>query len=170
MEMSQSKNGKKIVFSESSFNKIAQSLQALKKRSNAALCIFADANGYAVSFSGEAKEIDISSLSALAAGDFAATSEMARIISGEDKFRYLYHEGKEKNVYLCSVGDDYLIIVVFDKSVALGIVRAMTHHLSLKLEDLLAKLRQEAETASDFLDSQFRELLSAELDKSFGVK
>ncbi len=159
-----------MVLSETSYQKVARILDELTRRSRARLSVFADMNGYPVTYSGETDGIDVSSLSALSAGDFSATAEMAKIISGEKSFNFIYHEGSQENVYLCNVGNDFLLIVVFSRDIALGMIRVLAHRATRQLMQLVQELREQSQKASQFLDMEFRDLLSKELDKSFKVK
>ena len=165
----QKKNGKRLVFSETSFQKIAQILQELQTRVKARLCVFADMNGYPISQSGDPQRIDISSMTAVAAGTFSATAEMSKMISSEDRFQYIFHEGSKENIYLSSLGEHYLLIVLFDHSVAVGLVRLFTRHALEKISGLMNDLEAESEKATQFFDVEFRTLLDKELDRTFGL-
>jgi predicted regulator of Ras-like GTPase activity (Roadblock/LC7/MglB family) len=169
MDHADSKNGKRMMFSEDAFQKIKQVLAELTKRANAHLCVFADVNGYPIGSYSITDDVDISSLTALAAGTFSATAAMANLISGEQQFKYIYHEGTHRNIYLCNVSSDYLIIVVFDKSVPLGLIRVLTHHTIARLNEVIRLLETENEKAVQFLDLEFKSLLSKELNRSFGI-
>jgi len=162
------KNGKRVIFSENAYLKIVQVLDALMRRLNAELCVFADMQGYSICQSGDEEKYDISTLTAVAAGAFSATAEMSNIISGEKRFRYMYHEGITKNIYQCSVDNNYLLIVVFRQDIALGMVRALAHQAVQRMEKLVDELLEEGEKAAQFMDGEFRSLLGKELDKSFG--
>jgi len=170
MELKKRKNGKRLVLSEASYQKVTQILKELNKKSRSRLCVFADMNGYPITYSGSTRGIDVSSLAALSAGDFSATAEMAKILSGDKNFHFIYHEGSKENVYLCNVGDDYLLIVVFSKKVALGMIRLMSHHATEQLLKLIDSIREQSSKASEFLDMEFRDLLTKELDKSLKIK
>ena len=170
MQSRQRENGKRIVLSEASFEKIAGLLQDFLKRSRATLCVFADMNGYPIAYQGYLNQSQVASLTALAAGDFLATSEMAKLTQNGDRFRFIIHEGDKQNLYLCSVGDDYLLIVLFHKSIALGLIRVLTQHIIEQLHKLLKRFRQEYEENLELFDSEFRALLGKELDKAFGSK
>ncbi len=161
-------NGKRWVFSEATFEKINETLNDLCARLKAQVVIFADMNGYPVSFCGDTRRIEINNLTAVGAGAFSATAEMAHLVHEKQQFKYIYHEGESQNIYLCNVGDDYLMIVVFSKTTAVGMVRALTAHAVEKLGGLFSELQEEKEKATEFLDVEFRSLLGKELDKSFG--
>ncbi|NOY57750.1 MAG: hypothetical protein GXO75_02295 [Calditrichaeota bacterium] len=160
-------NGNRWVFSEASFEKINGTVNDLCSRLKAHVVVFADMNGYPISFCGDTRRIDINNLTAVGAGTFSATAEMAHLIHEKQQFKYIYHEGESQNIYLCNVGDDYLMIVVFGKKTAVGMVRALTAHAVERLTGFFSELQGEKEKATEFLDDEFRSLLGKELDKSF---
>ncbi len=55
-----------------------------------------DRQGHLVTKRGEARTVDIDTISALVAGSFAATKEMARLL-GEDEFTAMFHQGERDN-------------------------------------------------------------------------
>jgi predicted regulator of Ras-like GTPase activity (Roadblock/LC7/MglB family) len=170
MKVKQNSNGKRLIFSESTFKRIGDILTELVKRSRANLCIFADMDGFPISHGGSVDNVDISIICALAAGTFSATAAMAKESSGEKKFRFIYQEGERRNAYLCNVFDDYLMIVLFDKGVTLGLIRILTNQAISRLQELFDELKDEKSQVTQFLDVEFRTLLGKELDKTFGLK
>ena len=62
---------------------------------------------------------DVYSLAALAAGNFGAVSEIAKIV-GEDEFSLLFHKGVKESIHFSKVMDDFLLIIIFGKEVSLG--------------------------------------------------
>ncbi|MBN2001367.1 roadblock/LC7 domain-containing protein [candidate division KSB1 bacterium] len=170
MKLGHTSNGKRLVFSETTFQKIFQILTDMIKQSRAHLCIFADMNGYPISYSGTLQDVDVSSLTALAAGTFSATSAMANIVAKEERFKYIYQEGESRNIYMSTVEEEYVLIVVFDRSVTLGMIRVMTHYTIEKLTGLIEQLKKQNEQLTQFLDVEFKALLSKEVDIAFGLK
>ena len=162
-------NGRRWVFSEATFNKVNSALEKLVTHLKAEIVIFADQNGYPISYNGNVDEIDVNNLTALAAGTFAATAEMASLIKEKEYFRYIFHEGLQQNIYLCTVGHDYLMIIVFRKETALGLVRALTYNVVSRLEELVEDLKKETRETTQVLDNEFKSLLAKELDKTFGL-
>ena len=76
---------------------------------------------------------DIYSLAALAAGNFGAVSEMAKII-GEQDFA-LYHKGKKDSIYFNKVSEALLLVTVFGQDVSLGFLR-------LKIAEAVRKIQE----------------------------
>jgi len=84
---------------------------------------------------GEIKH-DIYSLAALAAGNFAAVSTMARII-GEDEFSLLFHKGEKESIHFSKVLSDFLLITIFAKGISLGFLRLKVAEATEKINRIL---------------------------------
>lgn len=79
---------------------------------------------------------DVYSLAALAAGNFGAVSTMARML-GEEEFSLLFHKGTKENIHFSKVGQDFLLIVIFDNKTSLGFVRLKAADANEKLVGVL---------------------------------
>ena len=160
---------KKLMLSNSSYNDIGNVLLDLIKKTNSKIAIFADIDGYPIVHRGQVDDIQISAITALAASSFSATAEMAKMLGEKDRFQYLYHEGERANLYLCTVKEGYFLIVAFDSSVALGMIRIFTNLTVTKLNNMLQELKIEGKETVEFLNQEFSSLLSEELNKSFNL-
>lgn len=67
-------------------------------------------------------EHDLYSLAALASANFAAVDTMAKIV-GEEEFSLLFHKGESENIHFSKVNIEFLLITIFGKEVALGLLR-----------------------------------------------
>jgi predicted regulator of Ras-like GTPase activity (Roadblock/LC7/MglB family) len=65
---------------------------------------------------------DVYSLAALAAANFSAMRSMAKI-AGEEEFSLLFHRGQKENIYLSAVSDDFLLFIIFNNEMPLGLLR-----------------------------------------------
>ena len=81
-------------------------------------------------------EHDIFSLAALAAGNFGAVSNMAKII-GEDEFSLLFHKGEKENIHFSKIMSDFLLLTIFGKDLSLGFLRLKVSEATEKIEKLL---------------------------------
>ena len=66
--------------------------------------------------------VHTAALAALAAANFGATAQIAKLI-GEDDFSLLFHKGKRDSIHFSKVGDKFILITVFGDDVSLGLVR-----------------------------------------------
>lgn len=71
------------------------------------------------------------SLCALAVGAFASSEALAHLV-GENSFNSIFHQGVKCNVYIAMVGNDYLLLSLFD------------YHASAPMVRLQAKITAEA--------------------------
>jgi hypothetical protein len=65
-------------------------------------------------------------ISALAAGNLAATNEMARLVGEPARFKLLLHEGRQRSVFLSDVGEEMVLITVVNNQTPIGLVRLST--------------------------------------------
>ncbi len=156
-----------FMLSTEAFNEISVVLRELEASTRAELAVFCDANGVPITHAGKPRTIDLSTLSALNAGNYAATSEMARLIGEKNGFKFLFLEGEHKNIYLCNVGFDFLLSIVISNSVALGMVRIYANKAVKQLSAILEKAQKQEQLAEELLDVEFSSLLGKALDESF---
>ncbi|MDD3553174.1 MAG: roadblock/LC7 domain-containing protein [Deltaproteobacteria bacterium] len=99
--------------------------------------LIVDSAGNIIASCGEHMQgIDSISLAALTAANFAATSQIARII-GEEDFSLLFHKGKKDSIHFAKIGQDYILISIFNDNVSLGVVRLKVTEVSQHLHELL---------------------------------
>ena len=83
-------------------------------------------------------QYDVYSLAALAAGNFGAVSEIAKII-GESDFSLLFHKGEKESIHLSRVDADLLLIIIFGKDISLGFVRLKVGEAISTIQSLIRK-------------------------------
>ena len=158
---------RQVILNGKQYDGITKVLTELATKTKASAILFADMSGQLISQRGNTENMNTTVLSALAASDFAATSEMAKLVGEEAKFKLLFHEGEKRNVYLSNVGDNFFLVVVFDVSVTLGLIRIYTKKA---IEDLSAILDDESgnqKKKKKIIDSDFSSLLGDALDDTF---
>ena len=157
---------RQVILNGKQYDIITKVLSELATKTKASAILFADMSGQLISQRGNTENMNTTVLSALAASDFAATSEMAKLVGEEAKFKLLFHEGDKRNVYLSNVGDDFFLVVVFDVSVTLGLIRIYTKKA---IEDLATALEENSDDdqESQIIDSDFSTLLGDALDETF---
>ena len=158
---------RQVILNGNQYDGITKVLSELATKTKASAILFADMSGQLISQRGNTENMNTTVLSALAASDFAATSEMAKLVGEEAKFKLLFHEGEKRNVYLSNVGDNFFLVVVFDVSVTLGLIRIYTKKA---IEDLSNILEDDSDSISDdeqIIDSDFSSLLGDALDDTF---
>jgi predicted regulator of Ras-like GTPase activity (Roadblock/LC7/MglB family) len=143
----------------------------LLKSSNSRSSLLIDRTGQLISNVGTPPDFDVVAFASLCAADFEANNQLAKLI-GEKDFSTLYHQGVEDSMYLARIARDVILVVLFDKSTTLGLVRLRVKRavdeLSAIVERLFEKLEYRNEEYDDPLaDADFAEGIESEIDKLF---
>ena len=125
----------RLTFYKDDVEKIDKLLGEFLRLSGAKCALLVDQEGHLVTKRGEVRTIDMDTISALVAGSFAATKEMARIL-GEEEFSALFHQGQRDNIQLSLVGDRTLLTILFDDRTTVGMVRLYASETAKKLAEI----------------------------------
>jgi predicted regulator of Ras-like GTPase activity (Roadblock/LC7/MglB family) len=156
----------RLVFYKEDIERIEKILGGFLKSANAKCALLVDKDGHLVTKQGESSSYDMDTISALVAGSFAATKQMAKLL-GEDEFSVMFHQGKKDNIQLSLVGDRTILAIIFDDRTTLGMVRLYAGQVSSKLGTLfdeIATRKVEAEAMS----KDFGREAKSKLDDVFG--
>jgi predicted regulator of Ras-like GTPase activity (Roadblock/LC7/MglB family) len=155
----------RLTFYKEDVDQIDKLLAEFLRLSGAKCALLIDKEGHLVTKRGELRTIDIDTISALVAGSFAATKEMARLL-GEEEFTAMFHQGERDNIQLSLVGDRTLLTILFDDRTTVGMVRLYAAETAKKLAEIYTKVVQRPEGDSGLGDAYGSEA-SKTLDKLF---
>ncbi|MFH2057112.1 MAG: roadblock/LC7 domain-containing protein [bacterium] len=140
-------------------------ISKLLKGSEAKCALLVDKDGHLISRHGFTQTLDTTALSALMAGSFASTAEIARLV-GELEFSVLFHQGKKDHIHMNLVGERSILAVVFDDRTTIGMVRLYAREAAEELERIFietAKSGGERQGLSD----EFASSAESKLDDIF---
>jgi predicted regulator of Ras-like GTPase activity (Roadblock/LC7/MglB family) len=124
-------------------------------KSEAQWSALVDKGGNLFAQSGNTGSLDLSILSALAAGSFAATHELAKRL-GESEFSALYHEGHGQHILMSALAHECLLVTIFGERTNIGLVRFYAQQATVALNELLQQAQaKEATMAPLVLDGDF---------------
>lgn len=121
-----------VALTDQDIMRIEKALNGMLTSSGAHCALLIDRSGQLIVSSGDPSTLDVVALSALTAANFGATAEIARLL-GEEEFALLFHKGKNENVHFCKVGEDFILVTLFDDRTTLGLVRLRTEKLAREL-------------------------------------
>jgi predicted regulator of Ras-like GTPase activity (Roadblock/LC7/MglB family) len=154
----------RMVFYEQDIERLNGELDAFLELSKARCALLIDRDGHQVTRRGEAGQTHAESISALIAGSFAATKEMARLL-GESEFSVMFHQGRRDSIQLQLVGERTLLAVLFDERTNLGLVRFYAQEAAARLGEVFESIA--GEERSGALSSDFSADATAALDELF---
>ena len=111
-------------------------LDGLVAREGVACVLLIDTAGKIIAGAGGLGRLEAATVAALAAGDFATTRALARRV-GEKEFSLVFQREREFNAYLQAVGDEALLVVLFDQVQGLGNMRVLVRQAQADLRKTL---------------------------------
>ncbi|MCB9833446.1 MAG: roadblock/LC7 domain-containing protein [Planctomycetes bacterium] len=156
----------RLVFYQEDIDVIGKILRQLIDMSGAKCAMLIDKEGHMVAREGATRSFDTDSLSALVAGSFAATREMAKMV-GEEEFSVMFHQGQRDNLQLTLIDDRTILTVIFDDQTQLGMIRLYTTEAARELAAVFEANKERPEQDIE-LDADFASAGRANLDDVFG--
>lgn len=114
----------------------------LLRGSGALFGIVMDRGGDCIASEGLTRGIDLTSIAALAAGAFASTMEMAKLIGGRE-FSLLFQQGTKEHLIVSLLGEGHLLLVAFDDRTTVGLVQVCAKEIAAQLAPVLEAARQQ---------------------------
>ena len=134
--------GVDLILTKGDAGQLRDCLDELLKKSGAHTALLIEKSGQLLASAGVTDTRNVESLAALTAANFSATVAIAKIF-GEDEFSLLFHKGKKENIHFSNLGEDLILVTVFDNSTSLGVVRLHVQKAMDKIRNLLEnKLKQ----------------------------
>lgn len=140
---------------EPEFQRIRAILAKMQKELRAELVLLLNRSGQPVAVTGSAGDIDLTALSSLAAANLAATDGLAHLV-GEQEFSALFHQGRQRSLHISDVLRRFSLVLVFDSSASLGMVRWKIKRATALLEDVFRDIQRRVERAGPASDHRDR--------------
>jgi predicted regulator of Ras-like GTPase activity (Roadblock/LC7/MglB family) len=138
-------------------------LQTFVVEAGARSAFLVDRHGRAVAAGGDREGVDQTSFASLAAADFDASDQLARLL-GEREFTSLYHQGVHGSMYIADVAGTVLLAAVFDRTTTLGMVRLETREVTPRIRAILTELEARGPEARR-LDAGWGDEAVTEIDR-----
>jgi predicted regulator of Ras-like GTPase activity (Roadblock/LC7/MglB family) len=149
---------------EPEFKRIKAILDSLLEDLLADLALLVGQSGQPIVISESEMKFDYVALASLAAANMAATDGLANLV-GEGEFSVLVHQGHSRSLYISDLSQKFSIVLVFNASASLGLVRYKVKKTIILLEeviqDVLRKTPQKTYSTGnpDFSEEELQKLL-----------
>ena len=154
-----------LIVSEADSTRIRQQLDRMLIESGANSTLLLDKSGEVIAARGERLPRDLQVLGALLASTFATSREIARLMN-DTAFRTLVQQGMRENTLAELVGESWIVVVMFDKSTHLGLVKDLSRKITPELEAVLLQTQRRSRTGNG-LNPSFRTSIEDTIDLLF---
>jgi predicted regulator of Ras-like GTPase activity (Roadblock/LC7/MglB family) len=156
-----------LVISDRDLATISSVLMKLMNDTNAASIMLIDKSGQVVAVQGTSTRRNTTTLGALLAGVFSSSREVAKLLDEKD-FRNIFQQGVQQNIYTSMVEEQWLLVIIFDRSTHIGLVKVLSKKASDELGRILERVRNDTTRAkSSVLNLQFRSSVEDTIDLLF---
>lgn len=156
----------RLVYYAQDVERLDGELDGFLEFSGARCAVLIDREGHLVTRRGDTAAASLDSLSALMAGSFAATKEIAHLL-GEESFSTLLHQGEQQSIQASLVGDRTLFCVVWDDRSNVGLVRFYAQETTRRLEGILEEISERPDPPGATLADGYSSEAAAALDDLF---
>ena len=156
-----------LVISDRDLATISSVLMRLMNDTNATSIMLIDKSGQVVAVQGTSTRRNATTLGALLAGVFSSSREVAKLLDEKD-FRNIFQQGLQQNIYTSMVEEQWLLVIIFDRSTHIGLVKVLSKKASDELGRILERVRNDTTRAkSSVLNLQFRSSVEDTIDLLF---
>jgi predicted regulator of Ras-like GTPase activity (Roadblock/LC7/MglB family) len=134
-------------------NRLRKILIELLDQSEADSCLICDGAGHVLAHENVNRQ-DPLLISALGAGVFAATRELARLL-GEDEFSSVLHQGLKRSILMAAATDEVLLVVMFSGEHRVGLVKLYTPTAAVSVRRVFESIEERGATGEDAVDRIF---------------
>jgi predicted regulator of Ras-like GTPase activity (Roadblock/LC7/MglB family) len=152
---------------EDDHHRIQGLLGGFLRESNARTALLVDRTGQMVATAGESPAFDATSFASLAAADFSANDQLARLI-GEAEFGSLFHQGEKESMYLADIARRVILVVLFDNRTTLGLVKLRVKGTVGELSQLFIEMFSRQGGIAPRVEQDFLGDAEDEIDRLFG--
>jgi predicted regulator of Ras-like GTPase activity (Roadblock/LC7/MglB family) len=117
-------------------------LAGLLEKSDATTALIIDKGGFLITSAGDARQFDLTTIAALASGAYLANQTIANLVH-ETNFNSIYQQGQKFSMFVLSVDEQCMLVVIFKAAVSVGAVKyfAMTSAEEIAKQLFVARRR-----------------------------
>ncbi|MDA0989899.1 MAG: roadblock/LC7 domain-containing protein [Verrucomicrobia bacterium] len=116
-------------------------------QAEALVVLLTDTGGNVITQAPELDDPELQTFAALGAGSYAATRELAAL-AGEKTFQSICHEGEQTSIYAAGIGSEFLLMVIFQKTTTLGLVKLYTRRAAKEMGPMLNEVSKQTVSQS----------------------
>ena len=99
-----------------------EALREFNRQSGATISLVLDKGGFLITHQGDATEVDLTTLGALASGAFMASQTIAGLVN-EKNFNSTFQQGERFSLLVIDVDEHCLLVILFESKVGVGLMK-----------------------------------------------
>ncbi len=107
---------------EEDMQRLDETLREFVAQTEATVALVIDKGGFLIAHQGDASELDLTTIGALASGAFLANQTIAGLVN-ENNFNSIYQQGEKSSMFVVNVDEHCLLVVIFRSQVGVGVVK-----------------------------------------------
>jgi predicted regulator of Ras-like GTPase activity (Roadblock/LC7/MglB family) len=123
-------------------------LEQLTLKANLLLAVLINKDGRLLTYQGSLEKVDTVSMAALVAGNSASTLAIANLM-GETEFSAMYHQGKDRHIYIGVVDENTFLCLVFDDRTNIDRVKVFARQFDRQIKAALKQVYDKTEDQVD---------------------
>ncbi len=123
-------------------------LLPLSGKAKLLLAVLINRDGRIITHQGILEKVDVQSLAALVAGATASTLAIANLV-GETEFSAMFHQGRERNIFIDALDENTYLAVVFDGQTNIDRVKVFIRQFERELKEALAAVYNKTDDQVD---------------------
>src|SRR5436305_1024728 len=126
---------------EEDVQRLDDALHELLAQTDATTALIIDKGGFLITSAGDNRQFDLTTIAALASGAFMANQTIANLVH-EPSFDSVYQQGQKFSMFVMSVDEFCLLVVIFKAQVSVGVVKYFSVPASKRIADQLQVAQQ----------------------------
>ena len=136
------------------YDRISVHMEDFLAKSEAASALLCDRGGNIIIDTGKSPIDCVDLISALVAGAYAATKELASVL-GEDEFSAIFHQGEDSNIFISAIGEEVLLLAIFNDDSNAGLVKMYAQKTCREIRGIFDDVMNREEVEIDDLTKSF---------------
>jgi len=112
-------------------------LREFLRSTDALTAMIIDKGGFLISYQGDSRQFDLTTIGALASGAYLANQTIANLVN-EENFDSVYQQGENVSMFATNIDEQSLLTVIFKAQVGVGVVK---YYANTAREQIAAQMR-----------------------------
>jgi predicted regulator of Ras-like GTPase activity (Roadblock/LC7/MglB family) len=126
---------------EEDVQRLDEILRELLAQTDGTTALVIDKGGFLISSCGDSRQFDLTTIAALASGAYMANQTIANLVH-ESNFNSVYQQGEKHSMFVLSVDEHCMLVVIFRAQVSVGVVKYFSAPAAASIAEQLHAAQQ----------------------------